>query len=340
MPFPGRREDFDTEEAFHRWRTQELAHLSQLMLAMIRLKPDLAKSIPSESSSRYSQPRPPSASLVPGGPESGPSFGGVISDGEAITSDDEIEVGHNFTYIPPNPKKAYKRLVELCLERDLEAMIHLPEDQEVSLTILSHQHLDLLNESALRWRISHPYRVTCFLDVIRYKYERDEVPIECIPEGLQMVDKTMHDVPAEFWSLFDVSLVHFFCAVFSHREPFKMDYVSTVYGGLFNVFLGALYEALEDITKLKPERIAPYVQVLEAVQMSGLVGRYKADIDARLNDLADRVRVQAVHQYTDKNYELMSNPDPNRALPLLHLTDHLEKQAKLLDKRFPKPILG
>ncbi|KAG8902226.1 hypothetical protein FRC00_000142 [Tulasnella sp. 408] len=323
MPFPGRREDFDTEEAFHRWRTQETAHLSQLMLAMIRLKPDLAKAIPSESSSRYSQPqRPPSASLAPGGADSGPSFGGVVSEGEAFASDDEIEVGHNFTYIPPNPKKAYKRLVELCLERDLEAMIHLPEDQEVSLTILSHQHLDLLNESALRWRMSHPYRVTCFLDVIRYKYERDEVPIECIPEGLQMVDKAMHDVPAEFWSQFD------------------MDYVSTVYGGLFNVFLGALYEALEDITKLKPEKIAPYVQVLEAVQTSGLVGRYKADIDARLNDLADRVRVQAVHQYTDKNYELMSNPDPNRALPLLHLTDHLEKQAKLLDKRFPKPILG
>ncbi|KAG8934303.1 hypothetical protein FRC01_003816 [Tulasnella sp. 417] len=322
MPFPGRREDFDTEDAFHRWRTQELAHLSQLMLAMIRLKPDLAKTMPSESATRYPQPqRPLSVSLMPAGSEPSPNIGSIISDGDGITSDDEIEVGQKFTYIPPNPKKAYKRLVELCLERDLEAMVHLPEDQEVSLTILSHQHLDLLNECALRWRISHSYRVTCFLDVIRYKYERDEVPIECIPEGLQMVEKAMHDVPAESWSRFD------------------MDYVSTVYGGLFNVFLGALYEALEDITKLKPEKIAPYVQVLEAVQESGLVERYKADIDARLNDLADRVRVQAVHQYTDKNYELMSNPDPNRALPLLHLTDHLEKQAKLLDKRFPKPIL-
>ncbi|KIO19006.1 hypothetical protein M407DRAFT_224240 [Tulasnella calospora MUT 4182] len=323
MPFPGRREDFDTEDAFHRWRTQELAHLSQLMLAMIRLKPDLAKAMPSESSPRYPQPqRPLSASLLSAGSEPGSNIGSMIGDGDPITSDEEIEVGQTFTYIPPNPKKAYKRLVELCLERDLEAMVHLPEDQEVSLTILSHQHLDLLNECALRWRISHSYRVTCFLDVVRYKYERDEVPIECIPEGLQMVEKAMHDIPVEFWSRFD------------------MDYVSTVYGGLFNVFLGALYEALEDITKLKPEKIAPYVQVLEAVQMSGLVERYKADIDARLNDLADRVRVQAVHQYTDKNYELMSNPDPNRALPLLHLTDHLEKQAKLLDKRFPKPILG
>lgn len=212
MPFPGRREDFDTEDAFHRWRTQELAHLSQLMLAMIRHKPDLAKAMPSESSPRYPQPqRPLSVSLVPVGSELGPNVGGIISDGDTVTSDDEIEVGQTFTYIPPNPKKAYKRLVELCLERDLEAMVHLPEDQEVSLTILSHQHLDLLNEAALRWRISHSYRVTCFLDVIRYKYERDEVPIECIPEGLQMVEKAMHDLPVEFWSRFDVSDSCTFC---------------------------------------------------------------------------------------------------------------------------------
>ncbi|KAG9012965.1 hypothetical protein FRB90_006371 [Tulasnella sp. 427] len=322
MPFPGRRDDFDTEDAYHRWRTQETAHLSQLMLAMIRTNPELARSMPSDSSSSYPQYQRPTSTFMPNGSELGQMVGSSSNNGDVVTSDDEIEVGHNFTYIPPNPKKAYKRLVELCIEHDLEAMVHLPEDQEVSLTILSHQHLDLLNECALRWRITHPYRVTCFLDVVRYKYERDEVPIDCIPEGLQMVDKAMHDLPSEFWSRFD------------------MDYVSTVYGGLFNVFLGALYEALEDITKLKPEKISPYVQVLDIVQLSGLVGRYKADIDARLNDLADRVRVQAVHQYTDKNYELMSTSDPNRALPLLQLTDHLEKQAKLLDKRFPKPILG
>lgn len=319
MPFPGRREDFNSEEAFHRWRSQERAHLSQLMLAMIQLKPDLARFMPSDSSSQYSlSQRPLSVSLT----EPGTNPSADIADVEPVASDDEVEAGNKFVYIPPNPRKVYKRLVELCLERDLEAMVHLPEEQEVSLTILSHHHLELLNESALRWRISHSYRVICFLDVIRYKYERDEVPIECVPEGLQMVNKAMHDAPAEFWSQFD------------------MDYVSTVYGGLFNVFLGALYEALEDITKLKPEKIDPYIQVLETVRMSGLVERYKADIDARISDLADRVRVQAVHQYTDKNYELMSNPDPNRALPLLYLTDHLEKQAKLLDKRFPKPVLG
>ncbi len=38
--------------------------------------------------------------------------------------------------------------------------------------------------------------------------------------------------------------------------------------------------------------------------------------------------------------ELSSAPGVNRALPLLLMTDEIEKSAKLLDKRFPEPILG
>ncbi|KAG8908954.1 hypothetical protein FRB99_000057 [Tulasnella sp. 403] len=324
MPFPGRRDDFDTAEAFTYWRTQETAHLQQLVLAMIQFNPELRKSIPSSdtSSSYVALQRPVSmfgSSSANGGPYEA-SLDSIVE--STVDSDDDIEIGGEFTYIPPNPRKYYKRLLEICVQFDLEAMVHLPEDQEVSLTIISPKHLDLLNQCAIRWRITHAYRVTCFIDVIRYKYERDEVPIECIPEALGHVAKAIHDVSLDKWSRFDV------------------DYVSTVYGSLFNVFLGALYEALEDITRLKAELLKPYVDILDTLRSSSLVERYKADIDGRLNDLADRVRIQAVHQYTDKNYELTSKPEANRALPLLYLTDYLEKQAKLLDKRFPEPILG
>ena len=108
---------------------------------------------------------------------------------------------------------------------------------------------------------------------------------------------------------------------------------------MYNIFLGTLYEAFQDVTKLKYDQISPFVRILEAIRDSGLVDRYKQDIEARVLDLGDLVRVQAVHQYTDKNYDLTSNGGPNKALPLLLLTDHLEKHAKLLDKRFPEPIL-
>lgn len=38
--------------------------------------------------------------------------------------------------------------------------------------------------------------------------------------------------------------------------------------------------------------------------------------------------------------EFTSAPGVNRALPLLLMTDEIEKAAKLLDKRFPEPLLG
>ena len=38
--------------------------------------------------------------------------------------------------------------------------------------------------------------------------------------------------------------------------------------------------------------------------------------------------------------ELQCATGVNRALPMLLMTDEIEKNAKLLDKRFPDPLLG
>lgn len=122
-------------------------------------------------------------------------------------AEDDLPVGHHFTFIPPNPKKYYKRLVEYCLLVDLEVMLspEVDDNDEVSLGILSHPHLELINECALRWRIGHPYRVSCFLDLVRQFYERNEVPMECVPEALAGVIKAMQDTTVDFWMLSDVS---------------------------------------------------------------------------------------------------------------------------------------
>lgn len=125
---------------------------------------------------------------------------------EEVDGDDDIPVGHHFTFIPPNPRKYYKRLLEHCLLADLEAMLSpsVGDDDEVSLGILSPQHIELINEVALRWRIGQPYRVTCFLDLVRQFYERNEVPLECIPEALQNIQKVLSEVELDKWPLQDV----------------------------------------------------------------------------------------------------------------------------------------
>jgi hypothetical protein len=187
------------------------------MVAMVKYNPELAKSSLSDN-----HPASPTSSARPGSvySPSGTSRHASISsrlstqseyndnDGYGIDGEDEIPVGHHFTYIPPNPKKFYKRLLELCLVADLEIMLspEVDDNEEVSLGILSHPHIDILNECALRWRLGQQYRATCFLDLVRQFYERNDVPLECVPEALQAMNKATHDLELDKWPSHDVRL--------------------------------------------------------------------------------------------------------------------------------------
>ncbi|KAL6308932.1 hypothetical protein BKA93DRAFT_822199 [Sparassis latifolia] len=345
-PFPGRREDFESEAAWQYWRTLETSHLSQLMLIMVQFNPDLAKSGPSEvlpdvpssnggrPGSVYSTRRPESYhspasrhasvssrhSLMPSNNLTSNDIDAVSED---LEGDDDVPVGHHFTFIPPNPRKYYKRLLEHCLAADLEAMLSptVGDDDEVSLGILSPAHMELINECALRWRIGQPYRVTCFLDLVKQFYERNEVPFECIPEAMSNIAKLLHEIELEKWPIQDC------------------DYLAQIYGGLFSTFLSSLYHAMEALPNLKPADVMPFISVLETVRDSGLLDRYDVDIAARIADVQDQIRSVAARYYDEKSHELHAAPGVNRALPHLLLTDEIEKGAKLLDKRFPEPIL-
>ncbi|KAJ7222284.1 hypothetical protein GGX14DRAFT_694515 [Mycena pura] len=341
VPFPGRREDFGTDAAYQQWRALETSHIQQLMVAMVQFNPELAKSTPAESaaasSSAYSG-RPPSSYSSYDPPQRNSSVGsrrsfyaasGLENNGDAlqdVMGDDEIPIGHHFTYIPPNPRKFYKRLLEHCLLTDLEIMLspEVDDNDEVSLGILSAQHLDMLNEVALRWRIGHPYRATCFLDLVKQFYERQDIPMECVPEALSHVSKVMSDMDIDKWPIHDA------------------EYLSSVYGGLFNAFLSNVYHAMDGIPSVKPSEVEPFIQVLEHIRDTGLLERFGFDLDinARLTDIQMQVRQVAMRWYGLKLQELQSAPGVNRALPLLLMTDEIEKAAKLLDKRFPEPLLG
>lgn len=197
---------------------------------MMSSNPELAKSIPADGggSPASASPRPGSVYSVTSGTANRHTgttsigsrrsiFGGAQGgDGvpdaveEEVDGDEEIRVGHNFTFIPPNPKRFYRRLVEYCLNADLETMFgpEVDDADEVPLTILSPPHTNLINECALRWRIGQPYRATCFLDLIKEFYERGNVPMECIPEALQAVSKVLHDLEVDKWPSQDVRDTH------------------------------------------------------------------------------------------------------------------------------------
>jgi len=220
--FPGRRDDFDTKAAWQHWKTQETTQLQQLMVLMVQFNPELAKSTPPDilpalptptttgrPGSLYSQAETPITSRSQSISSRRSFFSADLNiNASEDPEQDDLPVGHHFTFIPPNPKKFYKRLVEYCLKADLEVMMspEVDDNDEVSLGILSPHHIELINECALRWRIGHPYRVACFLDLVKQFYERNDVPMECIPEALQNVSKVMYDTEVDLWPRQDVCI--------------------------------------------------------------------------------------------------------------------------------------
>jgi len=210
--FLGRREDFESEPAWQHWRTSETNQIQQLIVTMLQANPELARSSGDHHHhSSLQSTRPASVysneTLLTRHPSvsSRMSFYGANGGDEHDNLPTEEDMDE-FTYIPPNPKKYYRRLVEYCLIADLETMLspEVDDNDEVSLGILSAPHIELINECASRWRIGHPYRAACFLDLVKQFFERNDVPMECIPEALQAVAKVIVDTDLENWPIQDV----------------------------------------------------------------------------------------------------------------------------------------
>lgn len=111
----------------------------------------------------------------------------------------------SFTYIPNNQEEQYSQLLCHCLAYDLEMMATLPEDEEVSLGILSTKHLELLSECALRWRISSSWRNLELLDGMLAYFSSDAVPFECLIEVFEGCMKLAADEPITTWPIKHVS---------------------------------------------------------------------------------------------------------------------------------------
>ncbi|CAO1632045.1 unnamed protein product [Sympodiomycopsis kandeliae] len=328
VSWPGRKEDFQSDEAYQHWRSQELSTLSQIMMQMCQSNPELLKTSPSDTSA----PRKPADSAggtAPAEVAAAAEAGENAPDGETLAQavEDEEAFG-NFTFIPPDPKAYYHRALELCIDHDLEQIKQQPEEEEVSLSILSRRHTELLKECALRWRLMAPYRVVANLDVIKHKYDRGEVPLDCISEALTTTQNMFTETSVDYWARADYALLIRTCS------------------SLFDSFLRSVYDAFQDLHNVDPEEFQPYVTLTEELHSAQLVRTNHdvngtvVELDRHLEELKDSLRIVAIHEYTAKTTEIFSQAVDNEIVPLIQLLDWLEKGAKRLDKRYPQPLFG
>lgn len=97
---------------------------------------------------------------------------------------------------------------------------------------------------------------------------------------------------------------------------------------------------MEAIPNLKGSEIKPFINILESIQGHKLLQQFQADIEARMEDVRRQVKFAADAGYHRKFRELENRPGVNRALPLLLVTDEIEKWTKMMKKAFKEPILG
>lgn len=328
--WPGRKEDFQSEDAYQQWRSQELQQLSHVMMQMCQSNPELLKTTSTSDAAPTRKATTDSATgTAPSEVAAAAEAGSSAPDAEALSqSMDNGEAFGNFTFIPPDPKAYYRRALELCIDFDLEQIKRQPEEEEVSLSILSRQHVELLKECATRWRLMGSFRTIANLDVMRAKYDRGEVPLDCIGEALSSTQNVMQDHPADLWARTDFTLL------------------VLCFSCLFESFLRLIYESLQDLHNVDADEVRSYVAMTEGLYETQLV-RTNHDangsivaLDKHTEELKDGIRIMAIHDYTAKTTELFSQRIDNEVIPLVQLIDWLEKGAKRLDKKYPEPILG
>ena len=97
---------------------------------------------------------------------------------------------------------------------------------------------------------------------------------------------------------------------------------------------------MKAIPELNASVIKPYIQILESIQDHKLLRRFEMDIRDRISEIIAEVQHFA-EVGCDKEFKyLESRPGVNRALPLISVTQEIEKWARGLEGSLEKPILG
>lgn len=234
-----RRHDFDAPEAFEEWKKAERDHITSMMLDILKVRPDLAKTVTS-----FDKPLPVRPTSIFGedqayaelakmlnnsetGPSGDPAFGLnnlSFDDSSSIRSVDEP----SYTIIPPDPRSFYKIIVQHAMTYDQSH----PDSEEYSP--ISQHSLELLNELSAWWRLPQFTRHITFLEVAVRKFLDQEIRGEELDECFEFVKNPLPE-PKK------LPRIQLYTATLTEIEPSRWTLIDL---SLYQQILGALNDAL------------------------------------------------------------------------------------------------
>ncbi|WFC94256.1 hypothetical protein MBRA1_000883 [Malassezia brasiliensis] len=304
--WPAAPDDFASPSEYRTWRSGELNALSQMMVAMCEAQPDLL-STPTAGDSLAAGRMPRASTEL-----STPELGDGDEDGE-------------MTFVPPDTHAAYQRVLERCIDVDLDAIRQKAEDEEVSLAILSAVHMRLLDVCAERWRVARPFRVLANLRTIKARFDCGEVPMECVQQSLERVAQLVHEADPTAW----------------RRQ--ERNAMRRALDSLADTLLRSVYAQFQAVYEANVDELRPTVELVEQIEplVVAVGGGVRTDAAAKqLPELHEALRISAIQSYTAKTTEVLGGDSVRLLDACAQLLDYIHAKVKELDRKFAGPILS
>ncbi|RUS24529.1 hypothetical protein BC938DRAFT_473438 [Jimgerdemannia flammicorona] len=232
--FPASPNDFPTPQAYDNWKKREVNQLQGLIKSVMAGNPQISLTstetevgsllsgsrpqsmamnrMPSDNGSDYRASYSPSMSST----EMQDAFGRFEqeragSPGGTIGTPTMPNPWHpkpgetSFTFIPPDPKGYYRVLLSKCIDHDISIE---SSEERTKATVLSKSSEEVLKECFLRWRLSSPYRAVLYLDLVKQKYDAEQLSFEDLKDAMRTFDnKSFKELDLADWTINDVSVL-------------------------------------------------------------------------------------------------------------------------------------
>ncbi|KAF2112103.1 hypothetical protein BDV96DRAFT_649465 [Lophiotrema nucula] len=338
-------DDFDLEDAYENWKNKEIPDLSQMILAIVQSNPELAKSTPGGSLPQFKPNAAAGTSYAdPSRKLSDPSLNGssyvidqpVDMSGLSI-HDDSVDGDTAYTYIPPDPRAYYRAILKEALTYDLGDAELQPSEatsDTPSIKLLSKQSVELLNEIALRWRLPQFSRLVLFLDVVREKYQDQEITLDTLDAAFNYVkEPPPTDKKSNRMSIIPDNL-------FDRSKWTVADYAlnQQILSSLHDALLRELFEMMMLVYDQKPPPLGPIMYVINAhIYEDDLFHTTPEELDGFTEQLRQALKTRAGDVYR----ELLAKhiPDTKEEWEFFHVIELGRAVVKLcerIQKRYRK----
>jgi len=311
------KDDFDADDAYETWKKGEASDLSQMMLALVQSDPTLAKS--TSASSLPSFKAPSAVQTDSGYSELGKSPSRAEQDSSYVIDQpvdlSSLSLGDSsprdsgtgsidsteatFTFIPPDARSYYRQVLKVALTSDLqddELQPAVPADDMPAMKLLSEQSTELLNEIALRWRVPQFTRLVLFLDVMREKFQNQEISIDILDSAFVFVKEP----PLETKKGSKTVKQPLQISLYDREKWTVADHalLQSILSSLHDALLRELFELFQHAYDSKPPSLAGVLTFMDNhIQSDPLFSPNAEDTQAFAQMMSQQLRSKAQERY-------------------------------------------